>query len=158
MTLIRPARPDEMAALREVDRASMDTFAAAGISLPEGDGLLSGDLVLVADHDDEPVGLALVTVHSGWWHLEEISVLPSHGRQGIGTLLVEDVIARAAAAGAPGVTLTTFRDVPFNGPWYARLGFAEVPEDAHPWLAEARRSERARGIDVAPRCAMARPS
>src|SRR5690606_39828156 len=54
----------------------------------------------------------------------------SHGRRGIGTALVGHVIDVAARGLYPGVTLTTFRDVPFNAPFYARFGFGELALEA----------------------------
>ncbi|GAA3138287.1 GNAT family N-acetyltransferase [Nonomuraea salmonea] len=63
-------------------------------------------------------------------HLDQLAVRPERMRQGIGGRLVAAVIDHARACGAPGVTLTTFRDVPWNGPWYARHGFSVLPESA----------------------------
>src|SRR5690606_28430341 len=83
-------------------------------------------------------------------------VHPSRMRRGIGGRLVEAVLDHARAAGAPAVTLTTFRDVPWNAPWYERHGFVVWPERA--WGPELRalvRRERELGIEVAPRVVMA---
>ncbi len=53
------------------------------------------------------------------------------------------------------MTLTTFRDVPFNGPFYMSMGWCTVSE-AHltPGLAAARRTEAVAGLDQWPRIAM----
>jgi hypothetical protein len=60
--------------------------------------------------------------------------------------------------GLTSVTLTTFADVPWNGPYYARLGFEVVPDaEAGPGLLEVRRRERAHGLDAWPRLSMRRP-
>ena len=40
--------------------------------------------------------------------------------------------------GLPCLTLTTFRDVPWNAPWYSRLGFEPAPDE--PRLAELLRN------------------
>ena len=56
-------------------------------------------------------------------HLEELDVLPGHGRQGIGTRLVRALCDGARGRGIAAVTLCTFRDVPWNAPFYERLGF-----------------------------------
>src|SRR5690349_10599668 len=69
----------------------------------------------VALADDMPVGFAHVEIlEPTVAHLEEIDVLPEYARRGLGTRLVTAVCEWAAAAGYRGVTLTTFRDVPFN--------------------------------------------
>jgi hypothetical protein len=55
------------------------------------------------------------------------------------------------------MTLTTFRDVPWNGPYYTRLGWSALPAaDLPPELAAARRHERDLGLDQWPRQAMAK--
>ncbi|MFC7588768.1 GNAT family N-acetyltransferase [Nonomuraea antimicrobica] len=90
-------------------------------------------------------------------HLEQLAVDPAHMRQGIGGRLVTAVVDHARAAGASAVTLTTFRDVPWNAPWYERHGFATLPETE--WGPELRalvEHERELGIEVAPRVAMRR--
>jgi GNAT superfamily N-acetyltransferase len=112
----------------------------------------------VALADDVPVGFAHVAIlEPGSAHLEEIDVHPAHGRRGLGTGLVTAVCAWAAAAGYRAVTLTTFRDLPFNMPFYARLGFEVIPPGA---LGAALRAvvqdETRRGLDPARRVAMRR--
>lgn len=109
---------------------------------------------------DEPVGFAHVEVREPTAaHLEEIDVHPEHGRRGLGARLVAAVCEWAAAEGYPSVTLTTFRDVPFNGPFYAGLGFEVIPpEDLSPALMSIVQDETRRGLDPARRVAMRRLS
>ncbi|MFL5620433.1 MAG: GNAT family N-acetyltransferase [Gemmatimonadaceae bacterium] len=106
--------------------------------------------------DDEPVGFAHVVVHeSRVAHLEEVDVHPHHGRRGLGRRLVQTVCAWATSHGFDAVTLTTFRDVPWNMPFYARLGFEPVAPDA---VSAAMHSviedEVRRGLDAARRVVM----
>ena len=54
---------------------------------------------------------------------------PAFGQRGVGMALVQTVCAYAVAEQWAGVTLTTFRDMPWNAPFYERLGF-EVMEAA----------------------------
>lgn len=134
----------------------METFAGAGLELPSFlPATIVGDPLIVVLLDDVPVGYASIEPLRGWWHLHQVSVDPVYGRRGAGTVLLLDVIARAREAQAVGVSLTTFADLPFNGPWYARHGFKVVNEKSLPWLAAARDFERSAGIEVAPRQAMA---
>jgi GNAT superfamily N-acetyltransferase len=105
---------------------------------------------------DEPVGFAHVVVHEpGVAHLEELDVHPDHGRRGLGRRLVQTVCAWATSHGFDAVTLTTFRDVPWNMPFYARLGFEPL---ATPAVSVALRSvvddEIRRGLDPARRVVM----
>jgi GNAT superfamily N-acetyltransferase len=110
----------------------------------------------VAIADDTPVGFAHVdVVEPDAAHLEEMDVHPDHGRRGLGRRLVAAVCSWADEQGYAFVTLTTFRDVPFNMPFYAQLGFEEIPPAA---LTQALRSildhEAQRGLDSARRVAM----
>ena len=78
-------------------------------------------------------------------------------RRGIGRALVEHAAGRAAAEGLAALTLTTFADVPWNAPYYARLGFRVLAEDdLTPGLRAVRAAERERGLDRWPRVAMRR--
>jgi hypothetical protein len=55
----------------------------------------------------------------------------------------------------PALTLTTFRDVPWNMPFYARLGFEEIPPDGlSPALRSVLEDEARRGFDLARRVTM----
>jgi GNAT superfamily N-acetyltransferase len=84
----------------------------------------------VALTDDVPVGFAHVEVRDrDAVHLEEIDVHPEHSRRGLGRKLVLHVCEWAAEHGYQSVTLTTFRDLPWNMPFYARLGFTAVRAD-----------------------------
>jgi GNAT superfamily N-acetyltransferase len=113
----------------------------------------------VALAGNAPVGFAHVEIiDAGTAHLEEIDVLPTHGRRGLGTRLVTEVCEWAASAGYDSVTLTTFRDVPWNRPFYERLGFRVMPDAA---LSAALRAivedDTRRGLDPSRRVAMERP-
>jgi GNAT superfamily N-acetyltransferase len=112
----------------------------------------------VALDGDTPVGFAhaqLLGPHEA--HLKEIDVLPEHGRRGLGTRLVASVCDWAARRGYAEVTLTTFRDVPWNMPFYARLGFEVVAtSELSAQLARTVADETRRGLDPARRVVMRR--
>ena len=86
-------------------------------------------------------------------HIEQLSVDPAFGRRGIGAALVAH--ACAAARGRP-VTLTTFRTVPWNRPYYERLGFREVTDPSVELRARFE-VEAAAGLDPLTRVMMTRP-
>lgn len=107
----------------------------------------AGMLWVAVTAQDEPVGFALLSEIDGFLHLKELDVHPSHGRRGIGTALLKQVCTWAEAAAHPGVTLSTFRDVPWNGPFYARQGFRVLePAELTPGFARLRESEQSRGL------------
>ena len=105
---------------------------------------------------ETPVGFALVKMLADDLpHLEELDVEPSHGRCGVGTALVRAVCEWASTIGYPMLTLTTFRSVAWNMPFYARLGFVEIPADELRGELRAVVSEEAgRGLAPATRVAM----
>jgi len=63
----------------------------------------------------------------------------------------------AGNAGFSALTLTTFRDVPWNAPFYARLGFVEIAEpEEHLRLSSELENEARAGLKPAQRVAMIR--
>jgi len=102
-----------------------------------------------------PVGFALVERMNVQLHLEEIDVHPLHGRLGIGAALLETVCAWARNCGYAQITLTTYRDIPWNAPFYARLGFKILGVDElTPELRERVEDEAVRGWGMHPRVVM----
>jgi len=158
---IRTARPADVAVLPSVERAATDLYRTVmdetgitedglGRVTPDEelrDAQAAGLLWVAADPDDRPVGFALLRELDGACHLEEIDVHPAHGRRGLGARLLETVCGWARDAGYPAVTLSTFRDVPWNGPFYARHGFRPLePTELGPDLRELVEAERGRGL------------
>jgi predicted N-acetyltransferase YhbS len=79
-------------------------------------------------------------------HLDELSVHPLHGRRGLGSALLKRVCESACSAHRA-VTLSTFRDVGWNAPFYARHGFRLLPDaEMTPDLVSVREREQARGL------------
>jgi GNAT superfamily N-acetyltransferase len=155
---VRTWDPAELPELVRISDAAAGLFTAVGIRLPPDDVtplLRAAWQVLVAGRP--AVGFAALDLVDGRAHLAEISVHPDHGRRGIGTALLVAACDWARAQRSPAITLTTFRAVPFNAPWYAANGFVELAEDR--WGPELRAvcaAERAAGIAVAERIAMIR--
>jgi GNAT superfamily N-acetyltransferase len=135
---IRLARVEELPALREIEREAGKLFAEIGLDnvadatpLPLDflEAQQSAGLVWVlTDEDDQPVGFAAASELDGALYLEEIDVHPAHGRRGLGKWLIETVCVWAEERGYPAVTLSTFRDVPWNAPFYSRLEFRIVED------------------------------
>ena len=116
---------------------------------------VASGLIWVATHRETPIGFAYCEVFGDELHLWEIAVRLDDQKRGAGTALVAAVVAEARARGLRAVTLTTFREIPWNGLFYARLGFAEAPQDeTEPRLAGLKAHEASLGLDVANRCAM----
>jgi GNAT superfamily N-acetyltransferase len=157
---IRPARPDELPLLPEIERASGEPFRDFGMpEIADDDPMPLETLrhlhVWVAA-DPHPVAWVAVEVVDGAAHVEQISVHPDHARRGIGAALLDHVVRWAGARRLEALTLTTFRDIPWNGPYYRRLGFHEVM-DPSPGLRAVVEAETARGLDPSTRVCLRRP-
>ncbi|WP_150242332.1 GNAT family N-acetyltransferase [Nocardiopsis quinghaiensis] len=156
-------RPEDTSRLVGVSLAADTVFADAGVVLPPddpGEMLAHAERVLVADDPvtgAPVVGLAATVTVDGHPHLEQLAVRPGHGGRGVGGALLGAVCAEAAAAGHTRLTLTTFRDLPWNGPWYARRGFTVLPrEEWGPGLEQVWETEERAGVRVLPRVVMVR--
>jgi N-acetylglutamate synthase-like GNAT family acetyltransferase len=81
-----------------------------------------------------------------------------HAGRGVGATLIDRLDAEAAAEHRPALTLTTFRDVHWNAPYYAHLGFVvlETAEQG-PELRALIQRERSSIPTGTPRVAMRRP-
>ncbi|MEM9668255.1 MAG: GNAT family N-acetyltransferase [Pseudomonadota bacterium] len=111
---------------------------------------------VVSDDTGTAVGFALCSERDPDLYLDEVSVHPDHGRKGIGRALVERVIEEARQREKPSVSLSTFRDVVWNAPFYATLGFREITEDDwEDWMHDFNRIQ-AETLDVSKRCFMRR--
>jgi len=107
-----------------------------------------------------PVGFAQVKILEAIVaHLDEIDVHPDHGRRGIGTRLVRTVCEWSALNGYQAVTLATFRDVQWNMPFYAQMGFEVIaPQNLSSALRSVIDDEKRRGLDTTRRVVMQRRS
>jgi GNAT superfamily N-acetyltransferase len=125
---IRPAQAMDLLALPALEAEADTMFEPLGIGPLPGPGTVeefaAALVVLVAG--DPPVGLCRIDAAGEGAHLEQLSVHPDHGRRGIGRALLRAGCAWAAANGYEELTLVTYRDVPWNGPFYASEGFVET--------------------------------
>jgi ribosomal protein S18 acetylase RimI-like enzyme len=137
--VVRNATFDDVAPMQAVDVAARQRFreiddpriARAADDPPyQAEGLTRAATEqrawVAIDDVGAVIGFAVACVLEGEGHLDELAVTPAHGRRGVGRALVDAVLAWSAAQGLPSATLITFRDVPWNSPYYEKLGFAAV--------------------------------
>lgn len=164
---IRLARPDEVASLPAIERAAAQLFAnnAFGVDLGTLEETASVDDLAAAQRagmlwvavapSGEPVGFACARWLGDQPHLEELDVRPDHARRGLGAKLVRAVIEFARARVAAAVTLSTFRDVPWNGPFYERLGFRALDaSELTPPMRDLITAEARKGLPIERRVVM----
>ena len=158
---IRTATAEDLELLPDIDARAEIVFRVAGYELPaiefDVDGPEAAAVVFVAG--DPAVGFAMVDIVDGTAHLAELAVVPGSMRRGLGTALVTSVCEWASEQGHPRVTLVTYADIPWNGPFYRRLGFAELPfAELGPELRGRRENQTRLGLDeVGRRIVMQRP-
>lgn len=163
---IRPAGPHEVSTLPQMQVEAGQLFHQLGMALV-AEGPLPEVVVfaraqragrlLVAVDDDRVVGFALIGVIDDTLHLDQVTVAPTYGSRGTGRRLMLAVEDHARATGHHRITLTTFRDVSFNGPFYESMGWRAQPDDTlTPGLAALRKEEAEAGLDAWPRQAMVR--
>ncbi len=110
---------------------------------------------LVAHVGEAMAGFLVAQPFSRELHIWEMDVAPAFQRRGIGAGLVRAAQIDARNTGFRALTLTTFRDLEWNAPFYVRLGFEEVTAlDAHPRLAGELANEVDDGLPADRRCAM----
>jgi GNAT superfamily N-acetyltransferase len=110
----------------------------------------------VARTGNRPVGFAHVKLlENDSAHLDELDVHPDHGRRGLGRRLVGTVCDWAASTGLRTVTLSTFREPPWNMSFYASIGFDVVErEERSSAMRRVVIDETRRGLDPSRRVIM----
>ena len=164
----RPARAEDLPHLPELEHAAAqlfrDTeyFALADDSPPDVERFQSWledcAIWVAVDPQEKVVGFAVAGDVDGQGFLVELDVHPMHGRRGLGRRLIEFVRLWGMEQGFEALQLSTFVDVRWNAPYYARLGFRIMMEDElGPGLREIRRHEAESGLDVTRRVFMTIP-
>lgn len=160
--MIRVASLTDLPALGDIERAAGEPFRDLGMAaIADDEPFTLAELTTYQRagrawvYGDPPVSYVLVDEIDGYAHIEQVSVHPGHSRQGIGRMLIDHVGTWATSRGLAGLTLTTFTEVPWNAPYYARLGF-RVVTDLSPGLRAVRAHEAAIGLDAWPRVVMRR--
>ncbi|MBM7173102.1 GNAT family N-acetyltransferase [Streptomyces sp. G44] len=176
---IRPATAAELPALQDIERAAGEAFRALGMDAVADDEPPTiaelerfrrvGGAWVAADETGAPLAYLLseplyeattataTATASRCEHIEQITVHPRAARRGIGRALIDHLADRTLAQGGTALTLTTFADVPWNAPYYARIGFRPLTEaELTPALRRIRAQEAELGLDRWPRLCMRR--
>ncbi|GAA0682935.1 GNAT family N-acetyltransferase [Streptomyces cellulosae] len=162
---IRPATPGDLPALQDVERAAGAPFRDLGMpeiaddDPPTLDELeryrKAGRCWVAADEQDRPTAYLTAEPVDGALHVEQVSVHPRAARRGVGRTLLAHAAEHARERDLRALTLTTFTEVPWNAPYYARLGFRVLSEpELTPGLRRIRAEESAHGLDQWPRVCM----
>jgi GNAT superfamily N-acetyltransferase len=164
---IRVARLEDLAMLADIECAAAGLFRhtpyaflvdAEPLPLSFVTQQFAVDRVWVAvDDRDTLVGYAIAQEVDGNAYLQQIDVHPAHGRRVIGRKLVEKVCVWARHQNYQRILLSTFFDVPWNAPFYAKLGFQILAEDKlTSGFQQIRRREAEAGLPIDRRVVMYR--
>jgi GNAT superfamily N-acetyltransferase len=132
--VVRPATADDVALLPQLEsHARTVLYGMAGLGavaeLPPSppERLMRGPCWVAISNSGKALGFALADRINGDALLETLAILPEFSRGGLGRALVNAVREWARSQSANGLLVSTYRDIPWDAPFYARLGFAEVP-------------------------------
>ncbi|WP_128380074.1 GNAT family N-acetyltransferase [Streptomyces cavernae] len=166
---IRQAVAADLPRLQDIERSAGEPFRALGMpeiadDEPPGVDVLeryrSAGRCWVAEGTEDGipvVGYLIGEPVDGSFHIEQVSVHRSAARRGVGRALIAYVADHARDGGLAGLTLTTFREVPWNAPYYERIGFRVLDEsELTPGLRKIRATEAEHGLDRRPRVCMRR--
>ncbi len=168
---VRPATAADIGAMRAIEISAGQLFLSVDMPEVAADEPFSVELLtghvdagtawvaeLASGGRSAVVGYVIASVVDGAAHVDQVSVEPTAGRQGIGRRLLAAVASWAAQRAMAWMTLTTFREVPWNAPYYERLGFEVMaPRDVGRQLRALVEAEAAAGLDPALRVCMRAP-
>jgi GNAT superfamily N-acetyltransferase len=153
--------PAEASRLREVERAAGRLFHDVGMGdVADGDPTPAAileerararRLIVVRDEAGRAVGFLIWSPKDGVAYIEEVAVHPQHAGRKLAARLI-DRLGDDVRGRLPCMSLATFRDVPWNAPYYARLGFVERdhaelgPEHVDAWRRQAQYLDMTRRV------------
>jgi GNAT superfamily N-acetyltransferase len=168
MLMIRPATKTDADFLPEIERSSGKLFR----QIPELAWIADDEVQSVTRHHEiigqgtawvalsgtgAVIGFLSAEVHGASLHIWQMSVHSDHQKQGVGRGLMLAAQSWAEASKLVSLTLTTFRDVPWNAAFYQSCGFALAEPDVSPMLQKTLAAEEQAGLPIDQRCAMIRP-
>jgi GNAT superfamily N-acetyltransferase len=162
---IRSARVEELTLLTQIEALAAVRFLNTPYAfLVEADSLpldfiqqrfQAGQVWVAVDQQDRVVGYAVTREVDRTLYLQEIDVEPAHGQRGLGSALVHYVRAWAKQSHYDVMSLSTFRDIPWNAPFYSKLGFRILDEsELTAGFQQIRRQEDEAGLPISERVIM----
>jgi len=163
---LRPAAIADIPRLQQIEQDAATLFVGldlidvsemATASIGDHCHAIDEGLSLVAELDGRVAGFAIGNRYGADVYLHELDVGRDYQRKGVGAALLRGFIDLSRAHGAPCIYLSTFRDPPWNAPFYRKIGFADVPRTKYlPWMAEIEQRQ-AVFLDIATRVFMKLP-
>lgn len=167
---LRPAQPHEIGTLRAIEQAAAQRFrrtgfawvadAAPGSTETFAASIAAGQLFVIepltGSDRGQPVAFCAFDAIDGNAYIEEVDVLPDHAGHRLAARLIDRAGDWARSQNLPRLTLSTFREIPWNAPYYRRLGFRDL-DQLTPGLEAIRERHRRLGLLDVERVFMWRP-
>ncbi|MFT3728760.1 MAG: GNAT family N-acetyltransferase [Terricaulis sp.] len=162
---IRAATQEDAQFLPAVEQSAGEAFRALpdlawiaddrNMSAEQHASLIAAGCVWVAEKERRIVGFVSCEMVGDALHVCEMAVMRGEQGRGLGRALLNTAIEAACARRAQSVTLTTFRDVVWNAPFYAASGFLVLEaQELDARLRDVLEEEVAHGLPRERRCAM----
>ncbi|XUW92255.1 GNAT family N-acetyltransferase [Burkholderia sp. M6-3] len=163
----RLAAPDDAETVRTIEFEASLRFVSVGMSgiadaPPMSLALVerkiaAQELIVAVNAEGTCVGFVMFEPQPARIYIQELDVLTSHAGRRIGAALIEQVAQLARSRQIMQLVLSTYREVPWNAPYYRRLGFRHIDEAELDAALRARRDAHiARGLDESKRVFMRR--
>jgi len=159
----RPATIADIPRMHEIETSAGELFEGWGlialddmavVAVTDHIAAIEVQLSFIAEVDGRAAGFVMGEMYGPDAYLHELDVDAAYQRRGAGALLVRAFVEAARAKGAAAVYLSTFRDPPWNAPFYARMGFREIARSEYlPWMT-AIETEQAAFLDISKRVFM----
>jgi GNAT superfamily N-acetyltransferase len=163
----RFAAPHEASVIRTIEFEAGQRFVSVGMTgiadappmaleLVERK-IAASEIIVAVDTDATCAGFVMFEPQPARIYVQELDVLTSHAGRRIGAALIEQVAQLARRRHLPQLVLSTYREVPWNAPYYRRLGFRDIEAAELDAALIARRDAHiARGLDESKRVFMRR--
>lgn len=163
----RFAAPPDASAIRTIEFEAGQRFVSVGMAgiadAPPMElevverKIAAHEIIVAVDADATCVGFVMFEPQPTRIYVQELDVLTSHAGRRIGAALIEQVAQLARTRQLTQLILSTYREVPWNAPYYRRLGFRDIEEAELDAVLVARRDAHiARGLDESKRVFMRR--
>ncbi len=135
---IRSACAEDLKFLKEIELAAARIFPADVIPEDVRNQALpletlesarkEGRLFIAVDNEEKPAGFIAVRRNDDEAYVIELDVHPDHQRKALGRALIGKAVEWSISQKCTVLTLTTFSGVPWNAPYYERLGFKRLKD------------------------------
>ncbi len=157
--IFRLATLKDLAVLPEIEKRALNRFRWTKYEILRMTPSISQEVLIRKQKEDnvwvmdleasEPKGFAILTTGATFWHLEDLAITEETGRRGYGTLFLKHLIKCAEQKGFSTLSLSTYKDIGWNAPFYFKNGFKEMSEsELTPFYQKLRGQEKNMGMNL----------